>query len=165
MKAKSFPKPKYMLLIGALIAVVALITFSTDIINGFGAFHGVKSLSSSQVSERIDNNEMLILDVRDREEFEVSHIKGALLVSDVDLESLQTDQPILVYCTVGYRSTELGTTLTKKGFSDIYNLDGGLIRWKNEGYEVYNMYEQPTDSIHVYSGVFGLLLTDGQAVK
>jgi len=165
MKPKAFFRPKYMLLLGALIGVIALITFRTDIISGIGAFYGVKNLNSAQVSERLDGNEFLILDVREREEFEVSHLKGAVLASEVDLEILRTDQPILVYCTVGYRSTELGATLTKKGFSDIYNLEGGLIRWKNEGFKVYNIHEQPTDSIHVYSDIFGLLLTDGQAVK
>ena len=164
MKAKSFFKRNHLIAIGILLAAV-LIIFSVDMVNGVGTFYGIDNLSSAEVSLKMEKEPLLILDVRDREEYEVSHLKGAQLAGDVDLESLQTDQPILVYCTVGLRSTELGATLTKKGFSHIYNLNGGLIRWKNNGYEVYNIHEQPTDSVHVYSGLFGLLLTDGHAVK
>lgn len=156
---------KYFLPLVALLVVITIAAFASDLINGFGALHGVKNLSTRESIELTNKEALLIVDVRQREEFEVSHMRGAVLVEDIDFESLKTDQPILLYCTVGFRSTELGTTLTNKGFSHIYNLDGGLIRWKNKGQPVYNMQEQSTDSVHVYSGLFGFLLTDGLAVK
>lgn len=156
---------KYFLPLAAVVVFIIITAFGSNLIGAFGAFHGVKNLSIQEAAELTDKEALLILDVRQREEFEVSHLKGAVLVDDIDFESLKTDQPILLYCTVGFRSTELGTTLTNKGFSHIYNLDGGLISWKNQGQPVYNLREQPTDSVHIYSGLFGFLLTDGQAVK
>lgn len=162
---KPFLKLRYILPLSAVLTLTMVAVFSSDLINSFGAYHGLKNCSSEEVAELVDNEDFLILDVRQKKEYEVSHLKGALLADEVDFESLETDQRILVYCTVGFRSTELGTTLTNNGFSHIYNLDGGLIGWKNQGKPVYNLKEQPTDSVHVYSSLFGFLLKNGLAVK
>ncbi|MCE7992226.1 MAG: rhodanese-like domain-containing protein [Roseivirga sp.] len=156
---------RYILPTGLLMIVITMVIFGSNIINSFGAYHGVKNCTSQEATSLLNDQALLILDVRQREEYEVSHLKGAVLADDVDFESLETDQRILVYCTVGFRSTELGTTLTNNGFSHIYNLDGGLIGWKNQGQPVYNQREQPTDSVHVYSGLFGFLLKNGLAVR
>lgn len=165
MNKKTRSRLRYTLPLVAVLALVTAAVFGSELINRFGAYHGVINLSSDEAMGLADSEGLLILDVRQREEYEVSHLKGAVLADDVNFESLRTDQPILVYCTVGFRSTELGTTLTHNGFSHIYNLDGGLITWKNQGKLVYNQSEQPTDSVHVYSGLFGLLLKNGLAVK
>lgn len=162
---KASLKLRYILPLSALLVLVMVAVFGRDLISGFGAYHGVKNCSTEEVATLVENEDFLILDVRQKKEYEVSHLKGAILAAEVDFESLKTDQRILVYCTVGFRSTELGTTLTNNGFSHIYNLDGGLISWKNQGKPVYNLKEQPTDSIHVYSSLFGFLLKNGLAVK
>ena len=156
---------KLRLIIPLVLAVLAIATLlmGNEILNAYGAWHGVKNLEPDQVSMLRQEN-LLVLDVREPEEFAVSHLANASLAKDIDLTQLDPEQPILLYCTVGLRSTELGTTLTQQGFHNIYNLSGGLIRWKNQGKAVYNEFEQPTDSVHVYSGLFGLLLRNGLAV-
>lgn len=158
-------KLKYLLPLVSVLVLVGVAVFGNRLISSFGAYHGVKNCTSQEVTGLVSDKNLLILDVRQREEYEVSHLKGAVLADDVDFESLETDQPILVYCTVGFRSTELGTTLTHNGFSHIYNLDGGLIGWKNQEKPVYNQKEQLTDSVHVYSSLFSVLLKKGLAVK
>ncbi|GAB5524563.1 MAG: hypothetical protein Roseis2KO_24350 [Roseivirga sp.] len=158
-------KLKFILPLAAVLTLVAAVVFGNRLISSFGAYHGVKNCTSQDVTALVSDENLLILDVRQREEYEVSHLKGAVLADDVDFKRLETDQPILVYCTVGFRSTELGTTLTHNGFSHIYNLEGGLIGWKNQGKPVYNQKEQLTDSVHVYSSLFGVLLKKGLAVK
>lgn len=149
-------------LIFGVLAIAAL-AMSNQLLNAYGASQGLMNLESDQISQLKQDN-LLVLDVRNKEEYEVSHLKGAVWVEDLDLTKLDPRQPMLVYCTVGLRSTEFGATLTKQGFHNIYNLNGGLIRWKNQGNTVYNQFDQPTDSVHVYNQLFGLLLRDGLAV-
>ena len=149
------------LVLGVL--VIAALAMSNQLLSAYGAWKGVMNLEPKQVNQLRQDN-LLVLDVRAREEYQVSHLEGAIWVEDLDLTKLDPEQPMLLYCTVGLRSTELGATLSKRGFHNIYNLNGGLIRWKNQGRTVYNQFNQPTDSVHVYNQLFGLLLRDGLAV-
>jgi rhodanese-related sulfurtransferase len=165
MTKRPFLQLKFILPTLLFVAIVCAVIFGTEIVRSYGNYHGVKNISDKEFVSLAEQQDLLIVDVRQRKEFEVSHIRGAVLADDVNFEELPKTQGILLYCTIGYRSTELGTTLTNNGFSDIYNLDGGLISWKNEGNPVYNQKGELTDSVHVYSSLFQLLLKNGQAVK
>lgn len=122
-------------------------------------------ISAQDLKSNLDN--YLILDTRKRKEYDVSHIPGALWVSENVNDSIyafskiKKSQPIVVYCTVGIRSEDFGEQLEKAGFTNIKNLYGSIFAWKDEGYDLHNLKKQKTDSVHVFSKVWGKYLKTG----
>lgn len=124
---------------------------------------------SLQELKKIQNDKnVIILDARELEEFNVSHIKNSLMVGydDFDLSSVEKtvgkDQKIIVYCSVGYRSGDIAERLRKAGY-DAYNLYGGLFGWINSNENIYiNNIE--TKKIHGFSKKWGKWLTNGKVV-
>tara|TARA_R110002051_G_scaffold4043_7_gene21460 strand:+ start:3904 stop:4410 length:507 start_codon:yes stop_codon:yes gene_type:complete len=111
---------------------------------------------------------ILFLDTREIEEFEVSHLKNAIWVGYKKFDEQKvlktiTDksQPIIVYCSIGVRSEDIGEQLKELGYTKILNLYGGIFEWKNKGGEVYNDQEIVTDSVHAFSKHWGKLLQEG----
>ena len=99
-------------------------------------------ISASEVYKIIakDKGYYFILDVRDLEEFEDSHIQGATLIPQAEiknrLDELPKDKPILVYCRSGRRSSEAADILIKSGFQKVFNLLEGIQSWEVMGYPV-----------------------------
>ena len=115
-----------------------------------------------------DISEYQILDTREIEEFEVSHLKGANWAgydtfSLGNVASLDKNKPVLVYCTVGLRSQDIGKKLKDAGFSEVYNLYGGLIQWANEEKLIYHD-GLLTNNVHTYSRSWGIWLTKGEKI-
>ena len=75
----------------------------------------------------------MLLDVREIEEYEVSHLSGALQVNPdlkdfSELDGITTDTPIIAYCSVGYRSSALVQRLMEAGYTNVSNLEGSIFR-------------------------------------
>jgi rhodanese-related sulfurtransferase len=109
-----------------------------------------------------------VLDTREKSEFEVSHLPGAQWVGyDTfklsSLSKLEKEMPILVYCTVGVRSEDIGKKLREAGFTRVYNLYGGIINWANAGKEL-EAKGQATERVHTYSMAWGIWLEQGEKV-
>ena len=114
------------------------------------------------LTEKTADDRPLLLDVRTTEEFGVSHLKEAVLTPSekeaVDiLAGVPKDRRIVVYCSVGYRSSELATKLIQQGFTNIHNLEGSLFTWANEGRPIYRD-GQAVEEVHPYDSVWGKLL-------
>lgn len=115
-----------------------------------------------KVSEVENPKDYILLDAREIEEFETSHIEGATWVGydDFSIERVQEiakDKKILVYCSVGYRSEKVSEQLLEAGFEDVANLYGGIFEWVNSGNEVVEGDEnQPTDKVHAFDKVWGV---------
>lgn len=83
-----------------------------------------------------------ILDVRTPEEWAEGIISNATQINYYDedfaaqIETLDKSKPVFVYCKSGGRSSSAAEILKEKGFSKIYNLDGGITAWKDQGNEV-----------------------------
>jgi rhodanese-related sulfurtransferase len=81
---------------------------------------------------------LLVVDVRTPQEFAQGHLKGAVNIPLSDMTTqiggLDRDRPILVYCQTGYRSTQASVALVQAGFTQVYNMEGGLTAWVNAGY-------------------------------
>lgn len=108
---------------------------------------------------------LVLLDAREFNEFSVSHIEGATWVGYDDFElsrvaSIDKEQPIVVYCSVGYRSERVARQLINAGYTDVRNLYGGIFQWVNAGHEVVNT-AGPTDSVHTYNKKWSKWLTEG----
>lgn len=109
-----------------------------------------------------------VLDAREKGEYVISHLPKALWVghdtfSLVSVAGLDKNKPVLIYCTVGARSEQIGKTLQKNGFTRVYNLYGGILHWVNEGKQVV-VQGKPTTKVHTYSRAWGVWLTRGEKV-
>lgn len=109
----------------------------------------------------------VLLDAREKEEFDVSHLQHAIWVGDklFNIDSVQSkipdkDTPVIVYCSIGVRSETIGEKLLADGYTHVKNLYGGIFEWKNEGHAIYNDAGKETDSIHAFSKHWGKLLTN-----
>ena len=113
----------------------------------------------------VKNSQVLFVDAREKEEFEVSHIPGAIHSGydhfNADLfKSVNKDTPIVVYCSVGYRSEKIAEKLKTMGFSNVRNLYGGIFLWKDSGLEVVNS-RGSTQDVHTYSEKWSKWLKTG----
>ena len=102
----------------------------------------------------------LLLDVRTRAEFDVSHLERATHVEpDAAPSAVRApkDRPIVTYCSVGYRSGAFAKKLGEAGFTNVANLDGSIFRWANEDRPVMRD-RQRVKEVHPYNGTWGLLL-------
>lgn len=112
----------------------------------------------------------VLLDTREKEEFDVSHIPNAIFSGYKDfntdaLKDLSKTDTIVVYCSVGYRSERIGEKLQKMGFSKVFNLYGGIFEWKNTGNEVVNAQGLTTEKVHTYNKKWSQWLTHGEKVN
>lgn len=107
----------------------------------------------------------LLLDTRTPEEFAVSHLKGARRVDpatladlqEIDLAGTDPDQPIVAYCSVGYRSGIVARQLQELGFTNVRNLYGGIFLWHNQGRQVW-AGNRVVGEVHPYDWVWGQFL-------
>lgn len=113
----------------------------------------------------------LILDAREIEEFEVSHLQDAQhigfknfnysIMDKLMVDSLgDRDTLIIVYCSIGIRSEIIGKKLISHGFTNVYNLYGGLFEWVNKGGNVF-CQGNITQKVHAYSKKWSRYLTKG----
>ncbi len=112
--------------------------------------------------EEKNHKKPLLLDVREQDEYVVSHIEGAMhMAPDTEefpvIGEMPKDTPIVVYCSVGYRSSALAERLLEAGFTNVSNLEGSIFAWANKGYAVYRGSE-PVNAVHPYNAVWGRLL-------
>lgn len=125
----------------------------------------VPHTSVANLKDALDSN-TVFLDAREANEFNVSHFENALHVGydSLDLsvvDSLSKSSPIIVYCSVGYRSEKVTEKLINKGFTNVKNLYGGLFEWVNQDGVVVNNENAKTDSVHGFSSAWGIWLKKG----
>lgn len=102
--------------------------------------------------------DILLIDVREKEEFLVSHLMGAKNRTSVeDFQHTSKDKRMVLYCSVGYRSAKLVHALKQAGFSRVYNLRGSIFAWANAGKPVYRT-GKITTFVHPYNEIWGQLL-------
>lgn len=115
-----------------------------------------------------DENNYVFLDAREQEEFEVSRIPGAIYVGydNFDLSKLQgfsSNDTIVVYCSIGYRSNKIGKKLEKAGYKTVFNLYGGLFQWANDEHPMENDAGSTT-KIHGYNKKWSKWVKKGEIV-
>ncbi len=102
----------------------------------------------------------ILLDVRTKAEFEVSHLRGAQRVepgSEADAIEIAKGKPIVTYCSVGYRSGAFATKLQEAGYKNVRNMSGSIFAWANDGYPV-ERDGQRVQKVHPYNEEWGKLL-------
>jgi rhodanese-related sulfurtransferase len=111
----------------------------------------------------------VLLDAREKKEFAVSHLPKAQWIGYDDFElsrvaNVPRNAPIVVYCSVGYRSEKVGEKLKSAGFTNVRNLYGSLFEWVNQGNPVVDSTGKPTRRVHAYSRTWGIWLKQGEKV-
>jgi len=103
----------------------------------------IKSMDSVELKAKLDNKENIVLvDCREQGEWDAGHIKAAKFVPLSQLEELfskelvDQDAEIIMQCRSGKRSLNACMFLQGEGYSNLTNLEGGIIGWQDEGYEV-----------------------------
>ena len=96
------------------------------------------NITAEEAKEIMDSGkDFLILDVRTREEYDLGHIPGAILIPDTEIELRaekelpDKDQLLLVYCRSGRRSKLASEVLVKLGYTNIKEF-GGILDWPYE---------------------------------
>lgn len=111
----------------------------------------------------------IYLDAREAEEYAVSHLPGAVHLGfdrpDYSVvEPLDRDTPLIVYCTIGYRSERTAEDLRSRGFNRVYNLYGSIYAWILDGRPLTDA-EGVTHRVHTYNRKWGDYLPDGIVTK
>lgn len=100
-----------------------------------------KSIDPTIAHEWIENNEAIVIDVREPHEYQESHIPGAYLIpvgtiNKNNLPNTMQGKKVIIHCKFGKRgSTACEKLLSEDDNLDVYNLDGGIAAWKNAGYK------------------------------
>jgi rhodanese-related sulfurtransferase len=116
----------------------------------------------------IEQNKSILLDSREQIEYNTSHLKNAIHVGYdfFNIDSIQYKIPnknskIVVYCSLGIRSEDIAEKLKASGYTNVFNLYGGIFEWKNNNLDVYNSEEKETDSIHAFNKAWSKWLKKG----
>ncbi|MBX2897273.1 MAG: rhodanese-like domain-containing protein [Cyclobacteriaceae bacterium] len=84
-------------------------------------------------------SEKVVLDVRTPSEYNEGHLAQAKLMNVNDsnfkqqLSTLQKDKPVYVYCAAGVRSNKAATIMRQEGFTQVFELSGGIQAWQAAG--------------------------------
>ncbi len=97
----------------------------------------IPEISPQELKEKLETDaSVLLLDVREQSEYDIVHLEGARLIPlntlPHHIESLPTEQEIVVYCHHGQRSLYATAYLHQNGFRDAKNLAGGIDQWAAE---------------------------------
>ena len=98
----------------------------------------------------------VLLDARPQEEYDCSHLPGAIRVGFTDfdpaaLKHLPRDTLVVTYCSVGYRSDLIGQRLRELGFTRVRNLYGSLFEWANRGMPLVDNRGDTVSRVHTYN--------------
>lgn len=95
-------------------------------------------LPVAQFKEGMAKPDIQILDVRTQGEYNSGHLKGAYLadwtqpkIFDERVKSLDKNKPLYIYCLSGARSGAAVEKLREDGFKEVYNMEGGMVAWRN----------------------------------
>ncbi len=161
-------KLKTLYILFLLISISASAQKSLEILLKINNTESIPYISVEELRMYQLDDSVLILDAREKEEFDVSHIDKARLIGynnfsseEISVEIENKNTLIVVYCSLGIRSEEIGEKLKKVGFSNVRNLYGGIFEWKNKYYPVIDSEGSETENVHAYSNLWGKWLTNG----
>ena len=115
-------------------------------------------------------DDVQVLDAREKEEYDISHIPTAKYIGYKDfeieeLEGVDKDKPLVVYCSIGYRSEKIGEKLEKAGYTNVYNLYGSIFEWANKGYPMEDASGKKTKTLHAYNKKWSKWVVNPEVTK
>jgi rhodanese-related sulfurtransferase len=100
----------------------------------------MKEINIEELKQKIESNEVILVEVLDKESYEKSHIKGAINIPLKEIgaeakERFNKDDEIVVYCSDNQctASPSAAKKLDNLGFKNVYHYKGGKKEWKESG--------------------------------
>lgn len=97
----------------------------------------IEILSVEEYKKAVNNNDVQLVDVRTPREFRGGHIARAINIDyfqgtafEEAFEKLDKGKPVYLYCRSGNRSLKAARKLVSMGFEKVYDLQGGILKWK-----------------------------------
>ena len=139
-----------LLLIGPVLSIdrTGLLAASKDSVTWDAVFAWIQrdwpdvpQMSTGELGQRIAANgeaTPLLIDVRTREEYEISHLPGAIWAETPSqiasaIRGASDRRPVVLYCSVGVRSSRAAAKLMQSRPANVFNLQGSIFQWANEG--------------------------------
>lgn len=122
-------------LVGAFVVLLAL--FIRNEMSRGGA-----TVSAQQLVQLVNNEGAVVVDVRDKAEYDQGHIVDSINVPHANIEARldelkkYQDKPIVIACKMGQHSGSSGTLLRKSGFENVSRLRGGIAEWRGQNMPV-----------------------------
>tara|TARA_B100001996_G_scaffold63919_1_gene45926 strand:- start:399 stop:782 length:384 start_codon:yes stop_codon:yes gene_type:complete len=117
-----------------------MITFSSTIFScTLFNNESINQINSDELVEFVELNDAILLDVRTKDEFNSGYIENSLNIDyfsdefSINVDKLDKNIPIILYCRSGRRSGLSANKIKKLGFKEIYNLEGGVLEWIEQG--------------------------------
>ncbi len=121
--------------------IICLLTAILMLLTGCGGTaveNAYQQITQEEAKAMMDTQEVIILDVREQDEFDAGHIPGAVLlpvgsISDETAAAVipELDSVVLVYCRSGNRSKTASSALAELGYTNVYEF-GGINTWPYE---------------------------------
>jgi thioredoxin len=107
---------------------------------------GLTSLDAKAFAEKLEQTSgAIVLDVRTPNEFKKGYLKNAININIASRDfktkmfELDKSKPVFVYCLSGSRSVSAAEWMKSEGFKEVYEMKGGLLRWRAAGLpEIFN---------------------------
>lgn len=127
------------------------------------------TISPDSASMVLDDSDVVFLDTREPEEYNVSHLPNAILFGYDDpnwkaVDTISKDKKVIVYCSVGVRSQNIAEELKEKGFSEVKNLYGGIFLWADQSREMVDENNNENSKVHGYNKFWGRWVKKAETV-
>ena len=103
----------------------------------------VREVSVAETQQRMrDNNDAILIDVREDNEWNAAHAAGAIhlgkgiIERDIERTVPDKDTELILYCGGGYRSALATDALQKMGYTNVWSVDGGWRAWQEAGGDI-----------------------------
>ncbi|MCZ6835198.1 MAG: rhodanese-like domain-containing protein [Planctomycetota bacterium] len=118
-------------------------------------FPEVPDISAQELNVRMEDENLVIVDVRTPEEQAISKIKGAITADEFEAKADQyRDKSIVCYCTIGHRSGLYTQQLMSRGFK-AENLQGAILAWTHASGKLEDSSGETT-KVHIFSKAYSL---------
>ncbi len=133
-------------LIRSLLLLILALSILVTACSSDTTTQSIELVSPADVAQVIadDPAGLVVLDIRTPEEFNEARLADAIMVDFYaddfadQLDTLDKDVPYVMYCRTGNRSSDAVKTMKGLGFVEVYEIDGGIVNWYEQGYPVVN---------------------------
>ncbi len=93
-----------------------------------------QEISASKTNDKMETEDVHLIDVRDPDSYHASHIPGAIQFTtkqeaDEFIEGTDKESPVIIYCYHGNSSRGVASFLAEQGFKEVYSMTGGFESW------------------------------------
>lgn len=133
--------------------------------------HNDHSIPYIYVNELLKDNNVVLLDSRETIEYKTSHLNNAILIGYENFNINQITksfedkrQKIVVYCSLGIRSETIAKKIKEAGYTNVYNLYGGIFEWSNNEFPIINSKGKETNKVHTFNKDWSKFLLKGEKI-